>query len=596
MNKRTYLSDLTALREFCDSYTLPSSRNRPPLIGVSANLEEEISTVHNDYTNSIIAGGGIPVILPVHTELAVLEEMFSSLDGLLLTGGGDINPLFYHEEPLPGLGNLSALRDQYDLMLLKMAYDRQIPVFGICRGHQVINVFFGGTLYQDIYSQITSSLLKHRQAVEGNQGAHYIEIAPDSKLKEILGQEKILVNTFHHESNKDIAPGFRVSASSSDGIQEALEPISDIGPQILSVQWHPERMAVANNRTMIGLFKYFIGQAQLYKHCKQLHTHIYTIDSHVDTPLFFTENFSIAERESGTKVSLPKMQEGLLDCIFMAAYLKQGERDEESLRQATERAVAIINQIKQQIEANQEWVGLATCPEDLYYLKKNGKKTFFIGIENGYALGRNIRNIARFQKMGVSYMTLCHNGNNGICDSAKGEPEHNGLSKFGQKVVQEMNRTGIMVDISHASEKTFYDVIRISRAPVIASHSSARALCDHPRNLDDDQLRAIASVKGVVQVCLYEGFLSQSHRPTLKDVIQHIDYMVNLIGDDYVGIGSDFDGGGGIEGCNGSNQMVNITRELLRIGYSFESIKKIWGGNLLRVMQAVQDYAAKKRR
>ena len=198
--------------------------------------------------------------------------------------------------------------------------------------------------------------------------------------------------------------------------------------------------------------------------------------------------------------------------------------------------------------------------------------------------------------MGVSYMTLCHNGNNGICDSAKGEPEHNGLSKFGQKVVQEMNRTGIMVDISHASEKTFYDVIRISRAPVIASHSSARALCDHPRNLDDDQLRAIASVKGVVQVCLYEGFLSQSHRPTLKDVIQHIDYMVNLIGDDYVGIGSDFDGGGGIEGCNGSNQMVNITRELLRIGYSFESIKKIWGGNLLRVMQAVQDYAAKKRR
>lgn len=596
MNKPTYLSDLTTLREFCDSYTLSSVHNRLPLIGVSANLENEISTVKNDYTNSIIAGGGIPVILPVHTDLAILEEMFSSLDGLLLTGGGDINPLFYQEEPLPALGNLSALRDQYDLMLLKMAYDRQLPIFGICRGHQVINIFFGGTLYQDIYSQINSPLLKHQQTAEGNQGTHYVEIAPGSKLKEILGQDKILVNTFHHESNKDIAPGFRNTALSSDGILEASEPVSDTGPQILSVQWHPERMAAANNPAMVNLFQYFVGQAQLYKKCKQIHTHIYTIDSHVDTPLFFTEDFSIAQRENGAKVSLPKMQEGLLDCIFMAAYLKQGERDEESLRQATERTVTIINQIKQQIEANQEWVGLATCPEDLYYLKRNGKKSFFIGIENGYALGRNIRNVARFQKMGVSYMTLCHNGNNGICDSAKGEPEHNGLSKFGQKVIQEMNRTGIMVDISHVSEKTFYDVIRISRTPVIASHSSAKALCDHPRNLDDDQLRAIASVKGVVQVCLYEGFLSRTHRPTLKDAVQHIDYIVNLIGEDYVGIGSDFDGGGGIEGCNASNEMVNITRELLRLGYSSESIKKIWGGNLLRVMQTVQDYAARKHR
>lgn len=596
MNKPTYLSDLTTLREFCDSYTLSSVHNRLPLIGVSANLENEISTVKNDYTNSIIAGGGIPVILPVHTDLAILEEMFSSLDGLLLTGGGDINPLFYQEEPLPALGNLSALRDQYDLMLLKMAYDRQLPIFGICRGHQVINVFFGGTLYQDIYSQINSPLLKHQQTAEGNQGTHYVEIAPGSKLKEILGQDKILVNTFHHESNKDIAPGFRNTALSSDGILEASEPVSDTGPQILSVQWHPEKMAAANDPAMVNLFQYFVGQAQLYKKCKQIHTHIYTIDSHVDTPLFFTEDFSIAQRENGAKVSLPKMQEGLLDCIFMAAYLKQGERDEESLRQATERTVTIINQIKQQIEANQEWVGLATCPEDLYYLKRNGKKTFFIGIENGYALGRNIRNVARFQKMGVSYMTLCHNGNNGICDSAKGEPEHNGLSKFGQKVIQEMNRTGIMVDISHVSEKTFYDVIRISRTPVIASHSSAKALCDHPRNLDDDQLRAIAAVKGVVQVCLYEGFLSRTHRSTLKDAIQHIDYIVNLIGEDYVGIGSDFDGGGGIEGCNASNEMVNITRELLRLGYSSESIKKIWGGNLLRVMQTVQDYAARKHR
>lgn len=304
MNKPTYLSDLTTLREFCDSYTLSSVHNRLPLIGVSANLENEISTVKNDYTNSIIAGGGIPVILPVHTDLAILEEMFSSLDGLLLTGGGDINPLFYQEEPLPALGNLSALRDQYDLMLLKMAYDRQLPIFGICRGHQVINIFFGGTLYQDIYSQINSPLLKHQQTAEGNQGTHYVEIAPGSKLKEILGQDKILVNTFHHESNKDIAPGFRNTALSSDGILEASEPVSDTGPQILSVQWHPERMAAANNPAMVNLFQYFVGQAQLYKKCKQIHTHIYTIDSHVDTPLFFYRGFFYCtKRKRGQSLS-----------------------------------------------------------------------------------------------------------------------------------------------------------------------------------------------------------------------------------------------------------------------------------------------------
>ena len=185
-------------------------------------------------------------------------------------------------------------------------------------------------------------------------------------------------------------------------------------------------------------------------------------------------------------------------------------------------------------------------------------------------------------------MTLCHNGDNDICDSARGHNEHGGVSPFGEQVIREMNRLGMMVDLSHASEKSFYDALEISSEPVICSHSSVRALCDHPRNLTDDQLRALAAQGGVAQVCLYSGFLRQDAPATIADAMQHLQHMIDVMGIEHVGIGTDFDGDGGIIGCASASELINLTRQLLRKRYSEEDIARIWGGNFLRVMRKVQ--------
>ena len=199
--------------------------------------------------------------------------------------------------------------------------------------------------------------------------------------------------------------------------------------------------------------------------------------------------------------------------------------------------------------------------------------------------------------MGVAYITLCHNGHNDICDSAVGEePLWNGLSPFGKDAVREMNRLGIMIDVSHAAETTFWDVLEESAAPVIASHSSVRALCDHPRNLTDEQMKALAAKGGVVNICLYTGFLKQGttmESPCgLGEAIRHINHAVCLAGIDHVGIGSDFDGGGGLIGCRAANELINITIRLLKEGYTEEDIRKIWGANLLRTMAEIQSAAS----
>lgn len=199
-----------------------------------------------------------------------------------------------------------------------------------------------------------------------------------------------------------------------------------------------------------------------------------------------------------------------------------------------------------------------------------------LGIENGYAIGKDLSNVARFRKRGVVYMTLCHNGNNDICGSARYNDAQTGVTAFGEEVIREMNRTGMMVDLSHAGERSFYETLEISRQPVVCSHSSARAICDHPRNLTDEQLRAIARQGGVVQVCLYSGFLRSDRPATICDAIDHLHHMVNLIGIEHVGIGSDFDGDGGIIGCNDSSEMINFTRRLLHERYSEEEIQMIW--------------------
>lgn len=591
MEQHKLAISIESIINHCDSSIYYSKTDYKPLIGVSANLSEGLSCINNDYTNSVIAAGGIPVLIPVTTDPLVLKAAIAELDGLLLTGGPDMNPLYMGEEPLPGLGNISGTRDQYDLLLLKAAADRQLPIFGICRGHQVINVLFGGILFQDIISQISMPLSKHSQTAEGWVGTHQVLIEPDCRLATVFQEEdEIYTNSFHHQAIKHVAQGFTITAYCIDGINEGQEADPETGKEIFSVQWHPERMT-STNAKMLGLFKYFVGQSSLFHECKEIHNQGLIVDSHVDTPMLFKEGFTIAQRGHTSKVTLPKMEEGRVDAIFMAAYLKQGERDEASLAKATQEATSLIAQIKQQVEDNADNVALAFSREDLIRNKRAGKKTVFIGIENGYALGKDLNNIARFKDMGVRYITLCHNGDNDLCDSAKGTGEHNGLSQLGREAVTEMNRLGVMVDISHASEETFYDVLAFSKTPVIASHSSAKALCDHPRNLTDEQLKAIAATGGVVQVCLYHGFLTTEEKASLLDAVRHIDYMIKLIGDDHVGIGSDFDGDGGIRGCNAENEMINLTRELLRLGYSPETLEKIWGGNLLRVMDAVQKFA-----
>jgi microsomal dipeptidase-like Zn-dependent dipeptidase len=255
---------------------------------------------------------------------------------------------------------------------------------------------------------------------------------------------------------------------------------------------------------------------------------------------------------------------------------------------ATAKADRILNEIEAMVAKSCSYVDIAYTPADLYRLKSEGKKAIMLGIENGYAIGNDISNIERFRNRGVVYMTLCHNGNNQLCGSARFNDEGLGVNAFGEQVIKEMNRVGMMVDISHAGERTFYDALNISSKPIVASHSSARALCNHPRNLTDDQLKALADKGGVAQVTLYSGFLKEQGMATIQDAIDHLNHMVNVMGIEHVGIGTDFDGDGGITGCASASELINFTRCLLKERYSEEDIRRIWGGNFLRVMEEVQ--------
>lgn len=216
-----------------------------------------------------------------------------------------------------------------------------------------------------------------------------------------------------------------------------------------------------------------------------------------------------------------------------------------------------------------------------------------LGIENGLAIEDSLDNIDHFARRGMVYMTLCHNGDNAICDSARrSKGTHGGVSAFGAEVIRRMNDLGVMVDMSHAGEKSFYDALSISRAPIVCSHSNCRALCDVPRNLTDDQLRAIARKGGVVHITLYHGFLRTAGEASILDAIAHLEHAISIMGTAHVGIGTDFDGDGGVSGMADSSEMINFTRMLLRRRYSPEDIALIWGGNWLRVMDTVKGMAA----
>lgn len=531
----------------------------------------------------------IPVITDVHSLAAIVR----TLDGLILSGGGDVDPAFLAETPVPGLDGVDAYRDTYDFMLLRLAFLYQVPVMGICRGHQVLNVAFGGTLYQDIHSQYSSEALNHSQDEPRDCATHTVTLTGQpSKLRRIMHDKNTLhVNSLHHQAVKDAAAEFVATATAPDGVNEGLEH-----PEypIFSVQWHPEQMAVSGNDGMLDLFRYHTLQSGRFAQAKKLHDRILTIDSHVDTPDVFPGTFDLGKQE-GSKVNLPLMEAGRLDAVFMVAYLPQGPRDDASLQAATRYAEERLSRIVAQERLHPLRVGIARTTGDLRRLKREGRKALFMGIENGYAIGREIGNLAKFKEMGVSYITLCHDGDNDLCDSAKGQAEWGGLSPFGRDAVAEMNRLGIMIDVSHAAESTFCDVLACSRFPVIASHSSARALTDHPRNLTDARIKALAAAGGVIQICLYRGFLNaEAEKASLTDAIRHICHVVDLAGIDCVGIGSDFDGGGGITGCRAANELIRITERLMDAGFDDGQIAKIWGGNLMRVMDAVQGAAGKK--
>jgi membrane dipeptidase len=376
---------------------------------------------------------------------------------------------------------------------------------------------------------------------------------------------------------------------------------------------------------------------KLFKKADKIHSTILTLDTHCDTPMeIHRSDFDLGVRHDEGCVDFPRMKEGGLDAEFFAVFIGQGPRDDSSYNMVHNRALEIFDAIHKNVEKNSSMAEIAYSPDDACRLRKAKKIAAFIGVENGYPIGKDISRIKQYYDLGARYITLSHSRNNDICDSSTDPrgPEHDGLSDFGEEVVREMNRLGMMVDVSHISDEAFFDVLKVSEAPIIASHSSCRALCESPRNLTDDMLLSLKENKGVIQICILSNYikppepnpeldakLKEIHEQygdynalsdemkkemrdesrdaqkkyeklaTVKDVVDHIDHVVQVIGIDYVGIGTDFDGGGGVEGCRTVAEMKNITVELLQRGYSKADIEKIWGGNLIRVFREVEKSA-----
>ncbi len=376
------------------------------------------------------------------------------------------------------------------------------------------------------------------------------------------------------------------------------------------------------------------NEKELTNLAEKIHRKTLTVDTHCDTPMdMVRSDFDLGVRHTEGCVDFPRMKEGGLDAEFFAVFTSQGPRNDSAYNEVYNDVLKTLEAIHKNVEKNSAVAEIACTPDDAYRLKKAGKIAAFIGIENGYPLGKNVSLVKELYERSARYITLAHTRNNDICDSStdsKG-PEHNGLSDFGRDVIKEMNRIGMMIDVSHISDKAFFDVLKISKAPVIASHSSCRALCESPRNLTDDMLLALKENGGVIQICILSEYIKtpdpnpeldaklkdlrvkygdydtipedrkkmvrEEYRAikdkyeklaTVKDVVDHIDHVVQVIGVDYAGIGTDFDGGGGVDGCRTVAEMKNITIELLQRGYSKADIAKIWGGNIMRVFKQVE--------
>jgi len=412
-----------------------------------------------------------------------------------------------------------------------------------------------------------------------------------------------------------------------------------------------------------------------------IHERALTLDTHVDIlgPNYATPAVDPGAPTSTLKCDLTKMEKGRVDGAFLAVYVGQGTLDDAGFARAWERAMGqfqALQRLTQQMYPDRS--AFATSPDEVLKVAKTGKRIIMTGVENGYPIGTDLANVKKFYDLGARYITLTHSGNNQLGDSSSArEPLHNGLSPFGKEVVVEMNRLGMMIDVSHIHEKSFWDILAITKAPIIASHSGSKAICDHDRNLTDEQLKALAKNGGVIQTVALGSYLKKedparreammklreelglpafggrgggvpgaggpppgaggpppgvaggggagraaqaamtpeqraeydkkmvTYRErmkevdakfpgaTLKDFVDHLDHAVKVAGIDHVGIGTDFDGGGGIPGFNDDTEAPNVTIELVRRGYTEEQIRKIWGGNLLRVWRDVEKTAVK---
>ena len=515
----------------------PSLSHRP-IIGITGNLREQTCTLAEGYYRSVLLAGGVPVVIPPYEQTELLADQLEGLDAIIFSGGGDINPLYLNEQPVRELHSVTPVRDQQELLLARLASDRQIPMLGICKGIQIIAAAMGGTLYQDINTQLPTVQIKHSQDLDRGTASHTISIEQDSLLYNMFGAE-LAVNSFHHQAVREVPQGFKVTAISPDGVIEAIE--STEFKSIIGVQWHPECFCLNGDECMMPLFNWLVAEATSFRQAKQLHSHILSLDSHCDTPMFFDQGINFQSRDPKILVDLHKMTEGHLDASIMVAYLKQEARDDASLVAATKKADRILDEIEAMVAKSPDLSAIAYTPDDLYRNKREGRKSIMLGIENGYAIGKCLDNVERFRK-------------------------------------------------SHASEKSFYDAGDISNTPIVCSHSSARALCDHPRDLTDDQLRRLAQCGGVAQVTFYDGFLRKEGGATIIDAVKHLNHMVDIMGVEHVGIGTDFDGDGGVPGVASASELINFTRRLLAERYSANDIELIWGANFLRVMKLVQTH------
>ncbi|TRX72447.1 dipeptidase [Carboxylicivirga sp. M1479] len=402
-------------------------------------------------------------------------------------------------------------------------------------------------------------------------------------------------------------------------------------------------MSITKTLTLLLLGTLYLQACQLKPlDAAKVHEQAITIDTHCDTPMrFLRQSFDIGKTHEapGSRVDLPRMKEGGLDAMFFAIFTSQRQRTDENYALAYQMAHQMLDSTERALTLNDDIASLALRADDVLAIEKEGKRAIYLGMENGFPLNKDIKRVEEFYNRGIRYVTLAHTKNNDICDSStdKEGPEHNGLSNYGEEVLKEMNRLGILVDVSHISDKAFYDVLDKSTAPIFASHSSVRSLCNHPRNMDDDMIKALARKGGVIQICILGAYIQEEDTtslnyvkkeelrlkynnwtyasdeerkkawgewreintkyppvlPSIADAVNHIDYVVNLVGIDYVGIGSDFDGGGGLSDCVDVADFPKITEELIKRGYTQKDINKIWGGNFLRVFKAVEEAAEK---